>query len=261
MFHDGDLDGAVELATRGLDDDDPASAALAAMVLVAAHLAAGRDADAIAVVPDMRAKLHTAKSLTRFWLAFGVAQSTHADAEADAGADIQALIDAATALGGPSELAHAVRMRSQYRLGEGDPEGAIADAYEAVRLNASVGTPEVWSEVTLAGALVLGRHPDARRELRRIIAAAHDDRQWAAIDTLLELPARVLTPNDPTSIAVVSGHVERRDPPWGRFGREIRRRTAHLVEAIPDAAAHQARGAAMDRYEIVAFTLDALAEP
>jgi hypothetical protein len=62
------------------------------------------------------------------------------------------------------------------------------------------------------------------------------------------------------SAATVFGHVERRDAPWGAVGEGVRETSGELMEAIPDAAALRARGVAMDRHEIVAFALDALAD-
>jgi hypothetical protein len=153
-------------------------------------------------------------------------------------------------------------MRAAHRLFvEGDTDGAMADAREAIRLHASVGTTPVWSEVGLAVTLLLGAHPDARSELHRIVTAAYDARQWTAIDTLLELPPLVLTSDDPAAAATVFGHVEGRDAAWGVVGEQLRETIAQLVEPIPDTEAFRARGAAMDRHEIVAFTLAALAEP
>lgn len=259
MFTDGDLGGAIELATKGLDDSNPLMAAFAWTTLVTALSAAGRDTDAVALVPDMRAQLASAEPAARFAFAMGIAQANQGRPEATP--DIQALISAAHGLG-PTELAHAVRMRAMHRLFvEDDADGAIADAREAITLNTSMSTTSVWSEVNLAMALILGADPDARRELHRIVTAAYDARQWTAIDTLLNISPLVLTSDDPAAAAIVFGHVEGRDAPWGAVGEQIRERIAQLVETTLDTETLRARGAAMDRHEIVAFTLAALAEP
>jgi hypothetical protein len=58
--------------------------------------------------------------------------------------------------------------------------------------------------------------------------------------------------------ATVAGFVDRRPPPWGRAtAREI---VAHAVAAEPDATPWRARGAAMDRHDIVGFALGLLPE-
>ena len=48
------------------------------------------------------------------------------------------------------------------------------------------------------------------------------------------------------------------EPPWGPVGLDLRTTATDLVAAIPDIDVHRARGAMMDRHEIVALTLAAL---
>ena len=117
---------------------------------------------------------------------------------------------------------------------EREPDGAIVEAREAVRLNESVGTTPVWSELNLAMIMVLGGHPEARRELRRIIQSTYDERQWTAFSSLLELPPSC----------------------WCRRTPRRQRRSS----IMSDSAGLRARGAAMDRHEIAAFAINALAE-
>jgi predicted ATPase/class 3 adenylate cyclase len=258
MVTDGDLDGAIALLTNGLDDDEEGSA-WAFMVLTAALAGAGRSADAFALVPGMRAALTGSEPRVRLALAFGIAQATQG--HPDARPDIDAFVEVAQTAGGPDGLAHAIRIRATHRqFIEGDHAGAIADAREAIRLNESVGTTAVWSEVSLVFALLQNGDPGVRRELRRAISGAYDERQWTVIDTLLESAPLVLVVDDPTSAATVFGHVEGRVAPWGAIGEHVRRMAADAVEAVPDAAALRARGAAMDRHQIVAFALDELAD-
>jgi hypothetical protein len=153
-------------------------------------------------------------------------------------------------------------MRSTHRSAVADdPEGAIADAREAIRLNESVGTNSAWSQMSLVFALLSSGHPDGWQELRTGIASAYEDRQWIVIDTLLESSPLLLATDNPAAAAIVFGYLEQRAVPWGVIGDAIRDAAAQLVSAIPDAAALRARGAAMDRHEIVAFTLDALTDP
>jgi predicted ATPase/class 3 adenylate cyclase len=260
MFTDGDPDGAIELLTSGVDVGEPRHAAFVHVALTGALSGAGRAEDAQALIPEMRALLVGA-DLTETWaLSFAIAQASQG--RPDAGPDIDAFVDAAHALGGPNELAHAIRMRATHRATVADdPGGAIADAREAIRLNESVGTDAAWSQVSLVFALLHTGHPDGREELRRGLASAYDERQWIVIDTLLEPSPLLLAADDPSSAAVVFGHNAQRAVPWGPIGENIRLMAAGLVEAIPGAAALRARGAAMDRHEIVAFALDALAEP
>ncbi len=259
MLGDGDARGAIELLTSGVDDDDPRGAALISMTLAVALSESGHIGEAQALLPDMRARLPAAGPMEKWALAFGIASARVGDP--DSGPDIDALVDAAHALG-PGELAHAIRLRGVHRDAvEGDVEGAVADAREAVRLNESLGGTTAWSQANLAYLLINSGHPDARSELRRGITSMYDERQWMVIDTLLESVPNVLATTDPPSAAVVFGYVERRPVPGLRVGENIRKMAADAVEAIPDTAALRARGAAMDRHEIVAFALDALAEP
>jgi predicted ATPase/class 3 adenylate cyclase len=258
-FTDGDLATAIELAGTNFDDDDPQSIAFASMVSVTSLTAAARDADAMALVPTMRSRLSSADGTTRFALCFGIAQAMQGRPEA--GPDIEALVEAALATGGPNELSHAIRMRAAHRFFmEREPDGAIVEAREAVRLNESVGTTPVWSELNLAMIMVLGGHPEARRELRRIIQSTYDERQWTAFISLLELPPVVLASEDPAAAATIFGHVQQEKAPWGEIGRQVRESTARLVEVMSDSAGLRACGAAMDRHEIAAFAINALAE-
>ncbi len=152
-------------------------------------------------------------------------------------------------------------MRAAHRGAvDGDYDGAVADAREAIRLNESVGTNAAWSQVSLVFTLIRSGNPDARTELRRGISLAYDERQWIVIDTLLEPSPLLLAVDNPAAAAVVFGHNEHRAVPWGALGETIRDMATQFVDAIPDAAPLRARGAAMDRHEIVAFTLDALAD-
>ena len=196
----------------------------------------------------------TSDPFARSVLASGIAQTTagHPDAEAD----IQVFLDSALVVG-TDQLAHAIRIRGSQRLFvDNDVDAALTDMREAIRLTKSVGTTSIWAEQGVAITLILGARPEARRELRRIIAAAYDERIWLVVDSLLELPPSVLSTTDPEAAAVVFGYCERR-PAWGDAARQWREHTAELMAATPDSAAIKARGAAMDRHEIVAFTLAA----
>ena len=62
----------------------------------------------------------------------------------------------------------------------------------------------------------------------------------------------------PTAAATIYGYLEGSPPPWGQIGLETRAAAAAVVGPIPDNEAHRARGATMDRHEIVALTLAAL---
>ena len=259
MF-DGDLETALNIATSGLDDDDDRCAAFCLSSVAIVLLASGRTSEATAWVPVMRSRLEAISDpLVRNILAFGIAQTTvgHPDAEGD----VQAVLDSAL-LVGAENLSSAIRMRALQRLYvDNDVDGALADMREAVRLTESVGATSIWAEHGVAITLIAGRRPEARRELRRIIAAAYDERMWIVLDTLLELPPFILRSSDPEAAAIVFGYCELREPSWGDAARLFRDGTARRVAANPDSAALKARGAAMDRHEIVAFTLAALAGP
>ena len=171
---------------------------------------------------------------------------------------------------------------------DNDVDAALTDLHEAIRLTKSVGTNSIWAEQVLAITLILDARPEARRELARIIAAAYDQRTWVVVDTLLDLPPAVLISTDPEAAAVVFGYCEQRPGAWGAIvaqsvaavsnsdperrqscsdmraarpavGRLTRQGVNKQTGATPTPP--QARGAAMDRHEIVAFTLAALAEP
>ncbi len=194
-------------------------------------------------------------------LALGIAQVTSTAGHPDAASDIQVLLESALVVG-MDQLAHAIRIRGFHRFFvDNDVDAALTDLREAVRLNKSVGTTSIFAEQGVAFMLTLGARPEARSELCRILAAAYDERIWLAVDSLLELPPSVLSTTDPDAAAVVFGYCERWVPGWGDAARQWREYTAELMAAIPNSAVSRDRGAVMDRHEIVAFALAALAEP
>ncbi len=86
----------------------------------------------------------------------------------------------------------------------------------------------------------------------------YDERNWAAVDGTLKV-APVLPAGDaPTVAATIYGYLQGSPPPWGQGGLGIRALAAEVVNAIPDAEVRRARGAAMDRHQIVALKLAAL---
>ena len=259
-FFDGDLETALTLATNGLGDDDDRCAIQCHQLAAIMLFASGRTSEAVERVPVLRSLLNTtSEPFARNVLAFGIAQITAGHPGADG--DIQVALDSAR-LVGADQSSSAIRMRALQRLhADNDVDGALGDNREAVRLTESVGATSAWAEHGVAITLIAGRRPEARRELRRIIAAAYDERMWIVIDTLLELPPFVLRSSDPEAAAIVFGYCELRAPSWGDAAQLLREQTARRVAANPNSAALRARGAAMDRHEIVAFTLAALAEP
>lgn len=102
--------------------------------------------------------------------------------------------------------------------------------------------------------------PPTLDTLHRAVVRLYDGRHWGALDGTLEAAPVLLAKHAPTVAATIHGHLERSEPPWGQGGLDLRARANDVVAAIPDNATHRARGATMDRHEIVALTLTALEE-
>ena len=230
---DGDLDAALTHAKNGLDDDDDRCRALCHALVSEVLQASGRTSEATEWVTVMRSLLDTTSDpFARNVLAYGIAQINvgHPDAEAD----IQALLESALAMGA-DQLSLAMRIRGLQRLFvDNDVDAALADIREAIRLNKSfVGTSGIALEDGLAIALIAGRRPEARRELRRIIAATYDERRWITLGVLFELPPFVLNATDPESAAVVFGYCEQHVPPWGDLAGQWRERRSKTRGSNP----------------------------
>ncbi len=222
------------------------------------HLAAGRTDAAGEIADELRADLPTlVDPVDRWWATFAIVQIFDPDTLAS---DAEDALAAARAVGAAHLIGDALRAASTrwYFIDPPRFDRVIAELDEAIRLHESVGASSAWDRLTLTWARTMAGDEQASDTLHEAIVRMYDERNWGAIDGTLETAPVVLAGEAPTVAATIYGYLEGSPPPWGRGGVDIRALAADVVDAIPDAEVHRARGAAKDRHEIVALTLAAL---
>ncbi len=117
---------------------------------------------------------------------------------------------------------------------------------------------ECWCGIALAS---VGREPDtAIAACREALRTVYELRYWPLIWHLLDSIGLCFSLTDETDAAsIVAGNLEAHHPPWGyehRLG--FRARTLEIVRSHSQFSDLMARGAAMDRHQIVEFVTAAL---
>jgi predicted ATPase/class 3 adenylate cyclase len=257
-LNDGDPDRAVALGELAIAADGPATDPDALRATLVGHMAAGRTERALEIATELRSTLPSlVDPIDRYTATFAILQLVD---PATIVADADAALDAAHTVGGPSLIADVLRIAAVrwYFVDPPNFERVFAELDEAIRLNESVGTSPVWEWVILTWGRTVAGHYRAFDTLNETILRASDERQWAALDATLEAAPVLFARDAPTVAATVFGYLDGSPPPWGQSGLDIRAAAAGVVDAIPDNETHRARGAAMDRHEIVALTLETL---
>jgi hypothetical protein len=174
--------------------------------------------------------------------------------------DAEAALTAARALGAPHGIGDVLRTASTrwYFTDPPNFEQVFAELAEAIRLHESVGVTSIWEWLTLTWGRTFAEDPQALATLHEAITRLYDGRHWSALDGTLEAAPVLLAPHHPSVAATIHGHLEGSEPPWGQAGQDLRTTATDAVAAIPDNDVYRARGAAMDRHEIVALTLAVL---
>ena len=222
------------------------------------HLAAGRADAAGEIADELRADLPAlVDPVDRWWATFAIVQTLDPERLVS---DAEDALVTARAVGAPQFIGDALRAAST-RWYVTDPpkfDQMFAELDEAIRLHESVGASSAWNRLALTWASTLAGDGQAGGTLHEAIVYMYDERNWGALDGTLEAAPLVLAGDAPTVAATIFGYLERSAPPWGQGGQDVRALAEEVVDAIPDAEVHRARGAAMDRHEIVALTLETL---
>ena len=257
-FVDADPDRAVALGEMAIAIDATGASTLAPCVTLFGHMAAGRADAAGEIANELRSALPTlADAIDRFWATYAIALVFDPETLV---ADAEAVVVAARAVGAPHLIADSLRAAAPrwYFTDPPNFDRVIDELDEAIRLHESVGATSVWDRLTLTWARTMSGDARARDTLHEAIVRMYDERSWGAIDGTLEAAPLVFAGEAPTVAATIFGYLERSAPPWGQGGQDVRALAEEVVDAIPDAEVHRARGAAMDRHEIVALTLETL---
>ncbi len=116
----------------------------------------------------------------------------------------------------------------------------------------------MWDWLALTWARTVAGDKRARDTLNEAIVPMYGERKWAAVDGTLEVALVLPSGDAPRAAATIYGYLQGSPPPWGQGGFGFRALAAEVVDAIPEAEVRRARGAAMDRHQIVALSLAAL---
>jgi predicted ATPase/class 3 adenylate cyclase len=255
---DGDPDRAVVFCDRALAVDALTAGNFGRVVSVAAHMGAGRNDAAAEIANELRPALtEITDPVERHLAAFAILTTQDPDTiELDA----QTALAAARAVGAPLAIADVLRSAATrwYYRDPPDFERMIAELDEAIRLHEAGGAPSIWEWMVLTWTRTFAGDVQALPTLREGVVRLYDGRHWGALDGTLEAAPVLLAPHDPSVAATILGHLEGSEPPWGQSGLDLRAMAHELVAAIPDDDVYRARGAAMDRHQIVRLTVATL---
>ncbi len=259
-FFDGDPDRAVALGELAAVVETPEPSTLPGVLTFLGHLAAGRTDATKEVVIQLRSALpDVLDPIERFWTALSI----HLDSSpATIARDADAALAAARAVGAPYFVANVLRNTATRWLFTDVPDfdRAIADVDEAIRLHESIGTTPIWEWLQLTWIRTLANDPAALDTLQRAVLLAYGHRHWAGLDGTLEAAPALLAGQAPVVAATIYGYLEKLSPPYGHMGARLRATATHAVDAIPENGTHRARGAALDRHDLVALALAVLTE-
>ena len=259
-FFDGDPDRAVELGELAAAVESHGPGTIPGVLSFLGHITAGRTDVAREIATQLRSALPDVTDRTeRFWTALAI----HLDFNRDTIAgDADAALAAARAAGAPFFVANVLRNTAAGWLFTDPPDfdRAIADVHEAIRLHESIGTTPMWEWVQLTWFRTLVDDPVALDTLQQAVLLTYGLRHWAGLDAALEAAPALLAGHVPVVAATIHGYLDKSPPPYGQMGARLRTRATHLVNAIPGNGTHRARGAAMDRHDLVALALAALTE-
>lgn len=257
-FIDGDPDRAVALCDLAVAVDASAAGMFGRFVSLIGHMGAGRNDAAAEIAVELRSALPgLTDPVDRYMATLAILHMQDPDTLTS---DAEAALATARALGAPHGIADVLRTASTRWYYSEPPnfDQVFAELAEAIRLHESVGVTSIWEWLTLTWGRTLAGDAQALATLHEAIVRLYDGRHWGALDGTLEAAPILLARDAPTVAAAIHGHLEGSEPPWGQAGLDLRTRANDIVAAIPDNEAHRARGAAMNRHEIVALTLAAL---
>jgi predicted ATPase len=268
----GENEACVAFAERGLrraPGPDHADAAGCWWVLILAHLHSGR-AGAAANAAQHLAMIEPALSdpFAGWQAVTGLIENAMANDRGSVPKLVDRLAERAGHVGAPSLSAQTSFYRALSALfaeDPRDPERAFAAAQDGLELARSFGDPstECANLLPLAMAAVVLRRPDGRAICRDAIARCYDVRMWHVVWLLIETAAGFFAAGGNfQEAAVLYGHLETHRPPFGMPGaRRARQRGLDRLRQFAEADVLMAQGAAMDRDELIAYTVDSLCQP
>ncbi|MDH3299995.1 MAG: adenylate/guanylate cyclase domain-containing protein [Acidimicrobiia bacterium] len=252
----------IEMAREGLlrhPDDPYVGGCLAWMIY--GLLGADRPEEIEALVPAIASELEHDRPIdAEFMMQMALTTALLLDPSDE---QEQRFTDFCRRLSSPMALARAALLRGERRASIDPPDldGAIVAYQEGIRLGETHAPSEyVWSLNGLATCLAARDDDQAAPALRDAIARSYDVRLWFGLDLALGTCAAHLLTRSPQVAAVIIGHLSMRAPSAVGATTRARRQSMAAVEAMDNGEQWMAQGRAMNRHEIVAYALDALAD-
>jgi predicted ATPase/class 3 adenylate cyclase len=269
--NDGDYEASLALAERGIQAapwPDHPDASRCWDALIRTHLAAGRAGAAVEPAQHLAAIEPALSDPVERWEAIqGLIENAQANDRGSAPALVDRLTDQAKQIGAPSILSETARYRALsalYADDPRDPKRAFAAAREGIELARSVR--DLWAEsfnlTALSFAAVALRRPDISEICRDALGRLYDRRFWQAVWLVIETVAGWFAAVDRLDeAALIYGHLDAHHPPWGLPAvQRARQRGLDRIRQLADFEVLMAQGADMDRDELVAYTLERLAD-
>jgi predicted ATPase/class 3 adenylate cyclase len=266
----GDYDAGLGFAQNGIgaapSPDHPDAAACWGWV-IKVHVSAGRGSGTAEPARHLAAIEPRLSEPVARWAA--ITELIESGLANDRGA-VPKLVDRlsalATQIGAPSILSETARYRALSALYAQEPRdarAAFAACQEGLALARSVHdlAAESINLSALAFAVTALHTPDAGHICRDAIIRLYDLRFWNVLWLVIETAAGSLAgAGRRDEAAVVYGHLEAHRPPWGIPGvRRARERGLDRIRDVPQRDELMARGAVMDRDQLVAYVVDLLA--
>ena len=264
----GEPDRAIDLARRGIEaapGPDHPSTLLCWAYLVLASLVSGRFADALAAAPHLTAvaggvdadPLHQLAASSAFLLLARIGDP------AAVAAHLQRVDEIGTRAGSPpiTVLASFVRGVALCLLQPPDPAGALAAYDRGLRLARDLGATHmvIGDLMGIAAIKVSASAPDAAEACQLALIEGYEARSWALLGSALVSTAEHLQAGtDREAASVIFGHLEAQHGGAVAFARLAGVARPVARPAGPDVESWQARGAAMDRHELVRYALERL---
>ncbi len=123
------------------------------------------------------------------------------------------------------------------QLDHATPDANAALAYYRTALDQyqRAGVDASWAELSIVSALEVTGHEGARPATRDLIANVYEVRNWPAIETALEIAARVLVGTGPhVEATTLYGHLELHPAPWGDLGTTFRSESLNMLAPLDD---------------------------